>query len=885
MTVDVKMRPDVRSDVLSHLRRDYGFVDQGEWLRRGKCPSCGSKELFIHSGAPWVVKCGRENKCGWSASTRELYPDAFGKFNERFPATSKDPNATADAYMTFVRGFDPARIRGWYRQGQFSHPRGDRSTATVLFDIDRERGIWMERLIETVRVRESDGEIKERKAHFEGKHGGLWWMPPGQTVTEGELWLVEGCLDAIALKLHGLQSASILSSSNFPDKALAGLDPKKVLLVWALDNDRAGNTYTKKHIKAAKDLGFECRAAVIPQKGKAKTDWNDAHLAGALEPEDLDRYRYHGDLLIAASAREKGVLVWAKTGGTSFAVEFANQTYWFSLDMGAHGKQVEEMLTTGQTAHPRGVEFEAALKVGRVERIANCSFKFLYFLRSKETDESWYYARIDFPHGRHQMKNTFTGAQVSSASEFKKRLMSISPGAQYIGSTRQLDWINSHYLDEIKVVETVEFIGYSAEHKAWIFNDKAVSAGQVYQLNDEDFFEIGKVSVKSLNHSLQLAIGSRTDYDKTWINDIYLAFGAKGIVATAFMLGSLFAEHIRGLQKSFSFLEIVGEPGAGKSTLIEFLWKLVGRADYEGFDPNKATIAARGRIMSQVSNLPVCFIESDRSGIDTKAKQFDWDELKTAYNGRASRATGVKNGSNDTKEPPFRGSILISQNDPVNASEAILQRIVHLYFSCANHTQAGKEAADRLSSLPVEKVSNFVLQATAAEDRLMELFNARAPQYEARIKDLPEVKHVRLAKNHGQLMALVDCLDMLVDLPPSWRQEAMQCLAECAKERQRAIAANHPMVEHFWEVVDFLGLDKLNHSRDDGLICINLPHFQREASRAGQTVPDMGDLKKHLKTSIAPAFKDCNHAVASAIEDGKTIKCWRFKAQKGGFHA
>jgi ABC-type uncharacterized transport system ATPase component len=34
--------------------------------------------------------------------------------------------------------------------------------------------------------------------------------------------------------------------------------------------------------------------------------------------------------------------------------------------------------------------------------------------------------------------------------------------------------------------------------------------------------------------------------------------------------GSLFAEQIRAAQSSYPFLEVVGEAGAGKSTLIEF---------------------------------------------------------------------------------------------------------------------------------------------------------------------------------------------------------------------------------------------------------------------------------------------------------------------------
>lgn len=192
----------------------------------------------------------------------------------------------------------------------------------------------------------------------------------------------------------------------------------------------------------------------------------------------------------------------------------------------------------------------------------------------------------------------------------------------FSGGTGQLNWIIGRHLDAIKRVETVDFIGYSKAHRAWIFPDKAVSGGRVFDLNDEDFFEIDRLSIKSLNGSMGLQIGRAADYDRDWIGKVYRAFGAKGIIAAAFFFGSLFAEQIRDRHKSYPFLKIVGEAGAGKSTLIEFLWKLVGRADYEGFDPNKATIAARARIMSQVSNLPVCMIESDRGGEDTVKNLF-----------------------------------------------------------------------------------------------------------------------------------------------------------------------------------------------------------------------------------------------------------------------
>ncbi len=354
------------------------------------------------------------------------------------------------------------------------------------------------------------------------------------------------------------------------------------------------------------------------------------------------------------------------------------------------------------------------------------------------------------------------------------------------------------------------------------------------------------------------------------------------MIALVWFFGSLFAEQIREIHKSYPFLEVVGEAGAGKSTLIEFLWKLVGRTDYEGFDPNKSTQAARSRNMTQVANLPVSLIESDRED-SAKARQFDWDELKTAYNGRPSRATGVHNGGNETNEPPFRGSILISQNAAVNASEAIMQRIVHVHFDTSGHTSASRAAADALASVPVETVSHFLIMATRAERMVMETVRKETPRFEAELMRHPEIRLQRIGKNHGQLMALTLALADLIKMPVAWREEILQALRDAAVQRQRALAADHPIVEEFWELYDYLGDHIMNHSRDGTVIAINLNYFQRIAASQNQPLPPLKDLKTHLKTSRSRRFigiKAVNSAIEAHNGQGKTVKCWIFEREK-----
>ncbi len=189
----------------------------------------------------------------------------------------------------------------------------------------------------------------------------------------------------------------------------------------------------------------------------------------------------------------------------------------------------------------------------------------------------------------------------------------------------------------------MDFIGYNKAHDSWVFNNLAVSNGQLYAINDEDYFDIGKLPLKSLSLSPSLVLNDNLqEFETAWLDDLWTAFGEKGYIALAFWFGSFFAEQIRIRNKSFPFLEINGEPGTGKSTLIEFLWKLCGREEYEGFDPSKSSAAARGRNFVQVANLPVVLIEGDRdeSGRPARNRAFDFDELKSLYNGHAPRALG-----------------------------------------------------------------------------------------------------------------------------------------------------------------------------------------------------------------------------------------------------
>ncbi len=898
---------NINEKVISRLKSEYQMKTSGEWLQKGICPNCGKKSLWTHAENPRIVKCNRLNKCGLEVHVKDLFDDLFKDWSKSYQPTPINPTATADAYLTEGRGLSILRLKGYYSQETYYDRQQNLSSATVRFPLPSSNGQegWWERIIDQADRFKAKANIK-----LGYKVGGYMWTHPANAKLTKELWLVEGIFDACALAEHGLDTASPISCSNFPEHSLHELkryyDQQKhhlPTLVFAYDNDIAGKRYTKKHIKLAEQMGFTCRAVQPPYDKNRKVDWNDLHEMDRLEKEDLDRYSYYGDLLMAKSAIDCAVIIYMHTKRTSFHFNHNLHTYWFEIDtkelsrlIGVDKNEVGNTLRELQgEKYKEDKDIEDNLpdfikQTSKVTEICNAQLEACYFQRNEITDESWYYMQIKTPYGEKPI--TITGDQLSSPGKFKPRLLSVFSGVFWTGSAGQLDTIMKQQTAGLKEVKTTDFIGYSKDYQAYIFNDTAIAKGKIIKINEQDYYKIGRIEVKSLANDPMLQLNTKDQADFSWWRDFHTVRGDYGTIIMAWWLGSYFAEQIRGIDRSYPFFELVGQAGAGKSRLLEFLWRLSGREDYEGFDPSKSTKVGVYRNFAQVANLPVALIEGDRNDEDGKKSyaSFEWDSLKDSFNGRGIRSMGVKNNGNDTYTPPFRASIMISQNEPIQASEAMLTRLLHIRLTREGQTLQTKELVDKLDRLPIELTSRFMVHALKKEQVILQTYQQKVKQYEQAYHNRG-LTHTRIALNHAQIEALIDCLQIHVlndVMTPAQAETAKSQLHKMAEERVARLAKDHPSVEQFWEVVEYLNAmdDRLgnyecNHfkNKSNGRIAINLNRIYKLAQAEGQKLPDITEMKRLLKGSRKYKFVEANKAVVSGVFN-KTIKCWIFEMPK-----
>ncbi|GAA4649060.1 toprim domain-containing protein [Kistimonas scapharcae] len=883
--------------IVEQLLNDFSFKQKGGMLRDGYCPSCNKKSLWIHQEKPRLIRCNRENNCGYTEAVTDRYPELFKNYSERCPATPEDPNRTAREYLE-DRGFNPGIIAGWYEQGAYLSVAP--TVRVHLWD-----GAYWERLIDDQHVRKY-----HRKTNYPlgTKKKGRHWEPPGQEIHQGDAVVItEGIFNAWAF-LHMNQkedtcykAVSALDSANFPTELVESNLNRNIVWILAYDNDAAGLKHLADHILLLKKHNEVFQVCLTET---SERDWADEWKQGRLTRKYMETGFWRGRVATAPNSQQKAFWLWAKFTRGYIQVSFNRALYAYKVDSKAT-EAIKNAIDTDNLAtlwtNP-SADVDSALMhfVSNLsgERISNCMPRFLYIERDPLTEEQDYFFDIQFRNGNQRRQIALDGSCLESASSFNKALLNKTSGGTFDGDSKALKQLKEDWFDH-KTVEITRcrFVGYDKDTGVYVFPEFGYYQGRYIPKNKSGFIDAGKHRIKTRVTTAIVHMEHNDQLNESWIGDFHHAFGDNGLIVMAWWLMTLFAEQIRARHQDWPFMELTGDPGTGKTTLIKFLWKCCGRMDdYEGFDPNKSSMAGRSRSLERYSNLPAVVIEADRADKDSiRKKSFDFNEFKDFYNGGIIRTTGVKNGGNETVEPHFKGGVLIAQNASIESDDdAVMERIVHCHSTKAHHKAGTKSIATRLARMKGDELGGWLHKALTQEKAILEVFAQKAQTVADSWHNRDHTVRDRIVENHAKIAAGVWCLQKLFPryMTDDKCQHVERVLWDMAGTRERRIKSDTVLVEQFWEYFEFLNYretedfdgskvmsETLNHSGSHDLIAIHLQEFEAAVSAYKLERLPYRELKKQLPSCISHPFLGCRNVKSQILGDRKTKYCWVFQRE------
>ncbi|MFP3678896.1 hypothetical protein SB725_17500 [Pseudomonas sp. SIMBA_041] len=872
-----------RLEVVEALEHDHDldFKDIGStYLQKGICPGCSERTLYIARKQPFQLKCNRLIQCQYEEKTRERYSYLFENLSERFPRTDINPNATADAYLQRNRGFDISKMKGWYEQSR-RKMKDDQWADTVRFPLCD--GYW-ERIIDATMVTANGGDKAGIKYKMSYKGGA--WVPPGMAIEQGDtVYVVEGIFHAIALFLAGYKAIASISANNFPWDIVEAHKGLKVRWIIALDDDKAGHSVIPKYrsqLLARDELAWVALAGI-------DRDWDDVYRDGQLNDEFMQEANYQGRIFIAESPAKKAYLLHKKKPLNFFLLDFGERLYSAKVNSDELNKTQEDEAAVARE--------QLFYKYCDIKQVANCVPRFEYIQRDAISGDQQFFFQFNFPNAAQNCKEPLAPNSIGDPRSFAKSLLERTPGGNFEGGEKVLAMLRSKWLDNALTVRSLPFVGYDASSKTYCFQKFGYHKGREYLANDHGYLEVGKTGLKTSLNSLTIVRGS--GFDPSWFSDFFAVHHLNGLAALSWWTATLFVQQIRSKQESWPFLELTGDAGAGKSSLLRFLWRLLGRSNFEGIKPNSEGASAIGltRALSQVSNLPVVLIESDSQTVDAQGRtvvsQYNWEKWKALFDHNATlRTVGVKSSSNDTDSLIFLAALCMAQNASVEGSEAILTRISHFHATRAHHTPALKVLAIRLNGLPVEQLAGYLGHCIGQESAWLQRYFDAFPEYEQRLQANPVLQHQRIVLCHAQMMAAAKATQALF---PDWSddnlEQVIKHIERRAIDRQQRVSTENPTAGRFWQIYHYLNervvsisddagnrevtQETLNHSADKDLIAINIEHFHNACRLAGQEVIHATQLHRALPLSTSHTFVE-TRKVRSVIEK-RSLNCWLFR--------
>ena len=790
----------------------------GDKINGVACPDCGKPEAYAYANEPNVIICHRMSQCGAKTLTRELYPDLFTTFEDRFPKTSINQRATAEAFLQ-ARGLKTESLN--FSQGAVIEDKKTYPTIKIEFD-----DVTFQRLIDY------QGSNKTRLSTYKGKR-----YATHSVNSADKVYVVEGIFDALALEQSGLPAIATLSSVHNPETCFK----QGIHYVLGFDDDKAGIKAVNK-FKAYLNERSISFSVQLPPAGK---DWNDLLLSGDLVEDKQDGTlalcRWRGALAMADNALDYFKIYSKQKPYNNTFFEFKGQTYKGLFKLDDDGQPIEH----------------------RVMRVLDCVLNIAYSIEDASLQYESRLSHIINAVSSREGVNTirFKGADFSALNDFKSKLLQYR--LVFFGNGSDLTYF-AEYLFKKKPIKVRECqaLGYDSMSDCYVLNkflyDKG---GKHYPIDKDGYFHQHRLKPFSGQDKSITRIDS-VDVAK-FIQSLHGAYGDKGLLALGFWVSTTFSHVIFEKFGFFPFMSFHGDPHCGKSDLTTTLNRCFF-IDSEGLAMGSAnTRKGELRTISQKSSMVTAMLEGRKGH-----SKFDYDGVLPLYNRNSLQVRAQTTNDNQVHDLKFTGALAFVQNHEQFISKPAKERVVSIHFTDEGLDDT-YEAWQHLKTYSIEQlagVGHFIItNREYFEDNINQDIHETADYFRSK-----GVGVDRIAKNHAVAYSGASILMEIVK--PDIKDDFLNFTLESAMSKIETARTELHIADLFMEIViDFTSAQGVA-KKDDQLI-IHIPTVLKELGS------DYGSWdKKALGEELKLVDGFIGRKTSRAFGKGKD--CMFFKTEK-----
>lgn len=279
-------------------------------------------------------------------------------------------------------------------------------------------------------------------------------------------------------------------------------------------------------------------------------------------------------------------------------------------------------------------------------------------------------------------------------------------------------------------------------------------------------------------------------------------YGDNAIFGLCFYFASLFRDHIFKHFNFFPLLNLFGPKGAGKTEMAISLMQFFGN-QAKGPNISSTSKAALADHVALFSN-SLCHIDEYKNNLETEKIEF----LKGLWDGTGrTRMNMDKDKKKETTAVEV--GLIISGQEMTTADIALFSRVIYLFFSKCEFTEAEKDAFNDLKAIEKHGITHITHQLLSHRKLFVGSF---MENYHLASKELTESIHVshiedRIFRNWLIILASYRTLSGVVNLPWDYTH-ALQLAAQKIVLQNREIKTSNEL-SVFWSIVEFLTNDGL----------------------------------------------------------------------------